>query len=78
MALQDAVRFIGEVARDTELQSRIRGARPRGDLQVVVEIAAGMGFELTADELREAFARDWGMRRRFYSGIKEGEEPGPG
>ena len=77
MALQDALRFIQEVGRDTGLQTRVRQARLR-DFEDVVRIAVDAGFELTADELREAFSKDWAMRRRFYSAVAEAPEPDSG
>ena len=43
-------------------------ARGRGiHLEDVVILAAEAGYDFTASELRQAFAQDWHMRRRFYS-----------
>ena len=73
ISVRDAFRFIERLTIDLELQSNLREVRPRGDLDQVVALAAAAGFELDAGELREAFAIDWKMRRRFYAAI---DEPG--
>lgn len=60
-----ALRFIGAARRDTALRERL-AARDGRDLAGVVEVAGGAGFAINADDLRAAFAVDWGLRRARY------------
>ena len=62
MSVQSALAFIARVRRDDALRHAVAALGDEGSLARVVEIAAGAGFELTAEELRAAHAHDWSMR----------------
>ena len=67
MSVQDALRFIQEIGENDTLKDKIRGGKHTMALEDVVAIGRQAGFEFTSQELRTAFARDWAVRRLFYS-----------
>jgi predicted ribosomally synthesized peptide with nif11-like leader len=60
-----ALRFIAAVRRDSTLRERLAQQEPEA-LAAVVQTAREAGFAVTAEDLRAAFAVDWGMRRARY------------
>jgi predicted ribosomally synthesized peptide with nif11-like leader len=72
MSLQDALNFIQKAGKDDSLKDRIRARGLDVELEEIVKIGTGIGFDFTAEELRTAFTKDWAMRRFFY-GVKSDE-----
>jgi predicted ribosomally synthesized peptide with nif11-like leader len=60
-----AMRFIGAARRDPALRERL-AARASQDLAAVVAVAGEAGFSISAEDVRAAFALDWGLRRARY------------
>lgn len=71
MSVQQALRFIEAVGNDDALADRLRALGPDPDPDRVVTLGRRAGYEFTPEELRAAFARDWAMRRAFYSGRED-------
>lgn len=67
MTVQNAMDFISQVGRDKHLRQMIQKNPYRLDLEDTVRIGADHGFEFNVSELRQAFAKDWLLRRRFFS-----------
>jgi len=67
VSIQQALRFIEAVGNDPELEECLRALGPDPDPARVVALGREEGYEFNARELRAAFARDWAMRRAFYS-----------
>jgi predicted ribosomally synthesized peptide with nif11-like leader len=65
--LARALRFVRAAREDPQLAERLRTVDPAAGLVVVLRIAAEAGFEISEDELREAHARDWALRRAHYA-----------
>ncbi len=62
-----ALRFIDAVRRDEALRQRVSAVVAEGrGLSGIVDVAAGSGFVIGVEDLRTAFAADWGLRRAFY------------
>ncbi len=61
-----ALRFIAAAREDSALHDSLVEAASDGRLEVVVELAAEAGFPIGIDDLRAAFALDWGLRRARY------------
>ncbi|MCF8049995.1 MAG: Nif11-like leader peptide family natural product precursor [Desulfobacterales bacterium] len=62
MSLNPALAFIQQVYRDPLLRSKLEKLKDPGDLQKIVAVGTQAGHDFTAEELRQAFAFDWGMR----------------
>jgi predicted ribosomally synthesized peptide with nif11-like leader len=60
-----ALRFLAAARRDSALRERLAAQEPK-DLVAVVQAARQAGFGVSAEDLRAAFAVDWGMRRARY------------
>ncbi len=60
-----ALRFLAAARRDSALRERLAAQKPQG-LAAVVQSARQAGFVVSAEDLRAAFAVDWGMRRARY------------
>lgn len=67
MSVKDALDFIQHVEKDGKLKDKIRKLGEYADLEEITKIGGEEGFGFTVEELRIAFARDWDVRRRFYS-----------
>ena len=67
MSTQDAMKFIQEVGKDEKLKDKIRGLGDSADLEGLKSIGVEEGFNFSIEEFRIAFAKDWEMRKRFYS-----------
>lgn len=67
MSLQEALSFIEAVGKSDDLRVRLRSLGPDPAPRRVVALGREAGFEFNEAELRDAFARDWAMRRAFYS-----------
>jgi predicted ribosomally synthesized peptide with nif11-like leader len=67
MSVQSAMQFIQKVEQDEELKSKIRSGLPDMDLEKIVKMGAEVGLVFTVAEFRTAFAKDWDVRRAFYS-----------
>ena len=76
MSVQEALRFIEALGADLRLREQLRGAGRAVELDGVAALAADAGFDVTADDLQQAFVHDWRMRRRFYSarGLREADD----
>ncbi len=62
-----ALSFIAAVRGDGALRESVAAVVAEGlGLSAVVEVARRSGFAVRVDDLRAAFAADWGMRRAFY------------
>lgn len=66
MSIQNALQFFQKVEADPSLRSLIDKVKEDLDLDDLVRIGAENGCEFTVEELRTAFARDWGMRLSYY------------
>ncbi|GIV57116.1 Nif11-like leader peptide family natural product precursor [Rhodocaloribacter litoris] len=62
MPVQEALRFIQAVRREGALQASLRALDDPSDLDQVVRIGAGAGYDFSVEELQEAFRHDWAMR----------------
>jgi hypothetical protein len=60
-----ALRFLAAARRDSASRERLAAQEPK-DLAAVVQAAQQAGFAVSAEDLRAAFAVDWGMRRARY------------
>jgi hypothetical protein len=60
-----ALRFIAAARRDSVLREHLAEQEPQ-DLATVVQAARQAGFAVSAEDVRAAFALDWGMRRARY------------
>lgn len=58
-----ALRFIALARETPSLSELLVNAVEDGGLESAVEVASRKGFEINIDELRGAFAIDWGLRR---------------
>ena len=67
MSTQDAMKFIQEVGKDEKLKDKIRGLGDSADLEGLKRIGVEEGFNFSIEEFRIAFAKDWEIRKRFYS-----------
>jgi predicted ribosomally synthesized peptide with nif11-like leader len=67
MSIQDAMKFIQRVGNDEKLKDKIRGLGDSDDLEDIKRIGVEEGFNFSIEELRIAFAKDWAIRRNFYS-----------
>jgi predicted ribosomally synthesized peptide with nif11-like leader len=67
VSVQAALIFIARVREDGALAERIRALGPEATLEQVASIAAGAGYEVTADDLRRAHAHDWSLRWVRYA-----------
>ncbi len=66
--VQTALRFLRHARTDPLLRERLAQLRPEDGLEPVLRVAGEHGFVLGEDELRAAYAQDWGLRRmRFHA-----------
>jgi hypothetical protein len=62
-----ALNFIAAIRRDEALRDAVVAVvAAEGGLRDIADVAAGAGYAVGVDELRAAFATDWGLRRAFY------------
>jgi predicted ribosomally synthesized peptide with nif11-like leader len=66
MSLKDAMRFIQSLEQDKALKNEILSVAITATLGDIVRIARNGGYHFTAQELRDAFTRDWSVRCSFY------------
>lgn len=65
--LRAALSFIAAIREDQALHdSAVAAATAESGLGAILEVAARAGYAISADDLRAAFATDWGLRRAFY------------
>ena len=74
MSLKEALRFVAALGSEPRLREALRRAGRGVEISEIVALASDAGFDFEADELQEAFTRDWRIRRRFYSAVEEGPE----
>jgi predicted ribosomally synthesized peptide with nif11-like leader len=71
MSVQSALLFIQRVTEDEPVREAVAGLGQDPELLDLVAIGRRLGLEFSVEDLREAFARDWAMRRAHFSGIVE-------
>lgn len=71
MSLQSALLFVEKVAADGALREAVEALGPDADLSDLVAMGGQIDLDFSVDELREAFVRDWAMRRAHFTGIVE-------
>ena len=62
----NALRFLAAARTQDALCERVAALDPEAGLDGLLEIAGGNGYRFGADDLRRAFAHDWGFRRARY------------
>lgn len=65
--VQSAMAFLRVAREDAELAAELRALDPDDGLGPVLELAAGAGFALTAEALREAHRLDWQLRSAHHA-----------
>src|SRR4051794_10742257 len=65
--VQVALRFLRAVREDSALAARVGALDPADGLDPVVRVARDAGFHFSVEDLREAHAHDWALRRVRYS-----------
>jgi hypothetical protein len=66
-SMRAALNFVAAIRRDAVLRDAVATAVAAEEgLRAIVAVAARFGYEVGVDELRAAFATDWGMRRAYY------------
>ena len=63
MSLQHALRFIAQTRTDDELRQAVASLPADASLELCVQLGAARDLVFSCDELRNAHARDWTMRR---------------
>ena len=59
--------FLRHLREDAALAQEVRKLAPTGGLQPVLALAAAAGYEISAEELRQAHRVDWQLRRAAYA-----------
>ncbi len=67
MSIQEALRFFSAIEGDREIRQAVEALTDNSRLADLEAIARGHGYTFTVDDLREAFARDAGLKKAFYS-----------
>jgi hypothetical protein len=66
-ATRVALSFIAAIREDQALRDAVTQAvTAEAGLGAILDVAARSGYAIGADDLRAAFAIDWGLRRAFY------------
>ena len=65
--VQVALRFLRAVREDSALATRVGALDPADGLDPVMRVAREAGFHFSAEDLRQAHAHDWALRRVRYS-----------
>jgi predicted ribosomally synthesized peptide with nif11-like leader len=71
MSLEQAMAFISGAARDPALKRRLVQMQPKNLAEIAV-VGAETGHDFTVEELRQAFAWDWGLRWHLFRAKTEG------
>jgi predicted ribosomally synthesized peptide with nif11-like leader len=64
--MRTALAFITATRQDAELHAALTRAAAGRDLEAIVALAQEHGFDLSDEDLRRAFAVDWGLRWARY------------
>ena len=67
MTIQNALHFLNQIHKDHLLKELIKKNIDSLDLEEVVRIGAQYGYEFKVEDLRDAFIKDWSLRRHYYS-----------
>ena len=67
MSVRDALRFFSAAAADPTIRKAVADLPERSELSHLTAIARESGFDVTEDELREAFAADARLRKIYYA-----------
>lgn len=73
MSLKEALRFVEALGSEARLREALRRAGRGVEIPEIVALACDAGFDFDADQLQEAFTRDWRIRRTFYSAVEEAQ-----
>ena len=61
-----ALSFLAALRRDPALHEALASVATEEGLTGVIRLAAEVGYVFSAEDLRQAFTIDWGMRRARY------------
>ncbi len=67
MSVPEALRFVRALRDDPALRARVEELGDDAMLDQVAAVAAGAGYACSADDLRAAHGRDWGLRWALYA-----------